>query len=309
MKRTTFAIAAIAVVGAVAAVGAVALAACAAYADRGSIPFEERVQIFEPVQRALIAWNGTEEILLLSTDLRASAPTKVLEVIPLPSEPKVKEGDLQSFKRAIAIINSRQKQRARSGRLSTKGLGDAEEPPPPAGEVTFHEKIGAHDISVTHVLNGAGFIEWVETYLKKQGVENPKIPDPLKTVVEEYLKEGYKWFVFDVVELSDKTRTNDAIQYRFKTKALYYPLKITRTESGKTDVELLILTTRLLSRFPGLPKERVTLAHTPVTLTQKELQTINKDMSELLGRTHGMKLRIWKISGVLSEFKKDLVAR
>jgi len=49
----------------------------AAVADRGSIPFKPHVQVFEPNQRAMIAWDGHEEILLLSTDLSASEPTKV----------------------------------------------------------------------------------------------------------------------------------------------------------------------------------------------------------------------------------------
>ena len=74
-----------------------ALAACCVHADRGSIPFDPGVRIFEPNQRAMIAWNGQEEILLLSTDLRASQPTKVLEVIPLPAEPEVKKGDRVLF--------------------------------------------------------------------------------------------------------------------------------------------------------------------------------------------------------------------
>ena len=70
-----------------------ALALSTAWADRGSIPFKEGVKIFEPNQRALLAWNGEEEILLLSTDLVASESTMVLEVLPLPSEPEVKKGD------------------------------------------------------------------------------------------------------------------------------------------------------------------------------------------------------------------------
>jgi hypothetical protein len=44
--------------------------------DCGGIPFKTHVQVFEPDQRAVIAYNGREEILLLSTDLRASEPTK-----------------------------------------------------------------------------------------------------------------------------------------------------------------------------------------------------------------------------------------
>ncbi|MHB0960090.1 MAG: hypothetical protein ACYC0X_19855 [Pirellulaceae bacterium] len=42
----------------------------------GGIPFDPKVIVFEPNQRALIAFNGQEEILLLSADLRVSEPTK-----------------------------------------------------------------------------------------------------------------------------------------------------------------------------------------------------------------------------------------
>ncbi len=276
------------------------------YADRGSIPFDPDVEIFEPTQRAIIAWNGDEEILLLSTDLRASRPTKVLEVIPLPSEPAVKKGDLDAFKRAIAIINRKIK-RPRSGWTLGRG-GAKSEAVIPAGEVTFHEKIGAHDISVTRVVNAAGFVEWVENYLKKQGVETPKIPRAMKEVVNEYLQEDFRWFVFDVVELDDKVKTNDAIQYRFKTESLFYPLKITRTESGMTSIDLIVLTPKLLSRFPGIPIQQVRLKHQPVELTSRELRRISEEMDDLLGHKPRMKLRIWQITGRLSEFTKDLIA-
>jgi len=274
-----------------------------ACADRGSIPFKPDVEIFEPTQRAIIAWNGEEEILLLSTDLRASEPTKVLEVIPLPSEPTVKEGDIETFKRATRIINSKMMVYHSGGRALSKS-----ETAVPAGEVTFHEKIGAHDISVTRVNDSEGFVEWVDKFLEKQGVDTPKIPQALKEVVNEYLQEDFTWFVFDVVELGNELRTNDAIQYRFKTESLYYPLKITRTESGETSVEIIVLTPKLLSRFPGIPIQEIKLKHEPVELTSRELREINEEMDDLLGHKPQMKLRIWEITGKLSEFKKDLIA-
>ena len=77
------------------------------FADRGSIPFIPDIKIFEPTQRAMIAWNGEEEILLLTTDIRASDSTEVLEVLPLPYEPVVKKGDIETFKKAIRLINDR----------------------------------------------------------------------------------------------------------------------------------------------------------------------------------------------------------
>ena len=76
-------------------------------ADCGGIPVLPGVKLFEPTQRAAIAFNGAEEILLLSTDLRASKPTKVLEVLPLPDEPAVSKGDVAFFSKATDLINQR----------------------------------------------------------------------------------------------------------------------------------------------------------------------------------------------------------
>jgi len=125
------------------------LSAQSALADRGSIPFKPGVKIFEPNQRAMIAWNGEEEIMLLSTDLRASEPTKVLEVIPLPAEPKVTKGDVEVFRKATELINRKLPRMLHKSKDRFGGRGG---PPAPAGEITFHKKIGAHDISVTRVL-------------------------------------------------------------------------------------------------------------------------------------------------------------
>ena len=125
------------------------------YADKGSIPFNANVKIFEPNQRAMIAWNGYEEILLLTTDLHASESTNVLEVIPLPSEPVAKEGDIEIFHKATELINEHLQQQASLSRSRSKYKG-----------------------------------------------------------IEKELK------------------TNEAIQYRFATPFLYYPLKITRSEEG-----------------------------------------------------------------------------
>jgi hypothetical protein len=276
------------------------------YADRGSIPFEPDVQIFEPTQRAMIAWNGTEEILLLSTDMNASDSTEVLEVLPLPAEPVVKKGDIEVFRKATELINGKISEQHL---LINKRDGGKERAPKVAGEITFHEKIGAHDISVAHVLGKDDFVSWVEKYLDSVGVKNPIIPEGLKKVVEEYLEEKFSWFVFDVVSLDKELKTNDAIQYRFKTENLFYPVKIMSTEEGYTSMELLILTPELLRNFSGIPLDKINLLHQPITITSDELRDLNEEMSELLGNKEEMKLRIWEITGIISSFTKDLIAR
>ncbi|MEO0142240.1 MAG: hypothetical protein ABIL15_02665, partial [candidate division WOR-3 bacterium] len=77
---------------------------------------------------------------------------------------------------------------------------------------------------------------------------------------------------------------------------------------GSTTIELLILTPRLLSRFPGLPITRIQLTHEPVSISKDELMSIDDDIYELLKDFGEMKLRIWKIEGMLNSFNRDLIA-
>lgn len=270
-------------------------------ADRGLIPFRPHAAVFEPNQRALIAWNGEEEILVLSTDLHASEATQVLEVLPLPSEPEVKKADPSIFYRATQLIN---RKLARDLSRSPLPAGHG-----PAGEVTFHARIGAHDISVTRVLEAEKFVDWVESFLKKSGVARPVLSPDMKAIIAEYLQDGFTWFVFDVVAVDPVPKTIDPIQYRFKTPQLYYPMRITRTARGYTAVELLVLTRQLLSRFPGLPGGLVDLRHWPVTLTPGELYELSPDIYGLLGSAPGTQLRLWRLRGPAASFTKDLLAQ
>lgn len=273
--------------------------------DRGSISFRPKIKIFEPKQRALIGWDGKEEILLLSTDLRASEPTKVLEVLPLPSEPVVVKGDVEVFKKATHLINK--KTNPDLGKRS-KSRGAKKGALHKAGEITFHKKIGAHDIAVAHVLNNKGFIQWVENYLKKNNVETPVIPKEIKDVISDYINDGFSWFAFDVIELDTIPKTNDAIQYRFKSKYLYYPLRITKAENGHTSIKLLILTPKLLVTHRDKSYKKIKLLHSPIDINLVELKSISEDIANLLGNPENMKLRIWEINGDLKSFNRDLMA-
>ncbi len=276
------------------------------FADGGLISLKQGVRMFKPNQRAMIAWNGSEEILLLSTDMRASEAAQVLEVVPLPTEPKVKKGDVETFRRATTLINRKiRKPRASRAGGGHGGGGVAR----PAGEVTFHKRIGAHDISVAHVLSTDGFIAWVEEYLGSLHVQNPVISPEMKSIIGEYLSEKSTWFVFDIISLDEVLSTGEAVQYRFKTKFLYYPMKVTQTVEGSTTVDLLILTPKLLSNFSGIPSHEVELRHEPVPITSEELRGLNPDMDALLGHRGDMKLRIWRLWGEISSFKQDLIAQ
>ena len=99
----------------------------------GSIPFFQGVEIGEPSQRGLIAFNGHEKLLILSTDLRASKRSKVLEVIPLPAEPSVKRADSEIFANALKIINEKLRASRPPTGGDTFGSGSSGPPAEPAG--------------------------------------------------------------------------------------------------------------------------------------------------------------------------------
>jgi ankyrin repeat protein len=156
--------------------------------------------------------------------------------------------------------------------------------------------------------------------LKSAGEVIPQIPGPLKAVIDEYLEEGFRWFVFDVVQLGTTPKTNEVIQYRFETPFLYYPLRITRTETGYTTIDLLILTheTEEQFKFTGIPEEGIEFPHEPIPLTREELFDLFTwvgDMEryssfEYLFFYHEKPyLRIWRIEDYLSSFKKDLIVK
>lgn len=261
-------------------------------------------EIYEPAQNAVIAWNGKEEILVLATDLKASKPTKVLEVLPLPSEPVVTRGDSAIFAKFNALIRRELGSRLDYGR----GLSDSRAEMDQAAEVTFHEKIGAHDISVVHVLDSGYFEQWINDYLKKQGTGPQKISPVLMATIDQYLLDGHHWFVFDVVELGLQLKSNDAIQYRFASDKFYYPMRISATDSGDTNINLITLTEKGLSNYFGLPQEKIKQRHPMLRLPTSKISNVQEEMAKMFN-SEKISLQTLRIQGNLKAFDLDVLAR
>jgi hypothetical protein len=273
----------------------VLLTAQTALAGGGVIPIVPGVKIYEPAQRAVIAFDGKEEILLLSSDLKASEATKVLEVIPFPSKPTVTRGDVEIYNRAVRLINER---------LATPKVGDRRPAKRVAEEATFHKKIGATDITVMRVDDAKTFVARAQELLTAAGADDPTVTLAMRRVVEEYLRDGFKWFAFNIIELDDKIVTKEAIQYRFATKKLYYPLRLDRSKTGLTAVHLVLVSPRLVA-LPNLDPAKMKLMHDPVDIFESELAELDKEIHKLLpGEAN--KIRLWEIKARLSSFRRDV---
>lgn len=207
------------------------------HADRGMIPIIPQVSIFEPGQKAIIAWNGQEEVLILSTDASSTDNTTTLEILPLPSNPKkIAEASLESFNVIQELIWHHT-------------------PPPPTFnwdetkrgiEVLFHEKIGMHDITVVEAGNVSEFVGWMDEFLIENGITQEVSLQDFESIIEDYMSRGFYFYVLDLVELSPDQKSVEPILYEFDTSFLYYPLLITSPIGGDGKILLFLLTEGLL---------------------------------------------------------------
>ncbi|RLF46438.1 MAG: hypothetical protein DRN09_00300, partial [Thermoplasmata archaeon] len=203
--------------------------------DRGAVTLNPLIQIEENTQNAIIAWNGTEEVLILSTDITSSESTPVLELLPLPSNPlEVKEGSFESFTKLQEIANEKLKYyygvaKRYSPSKARANISEGRI------EITFQSNIGVHNITIVKVNNFTYFVEWTNNFAKQKGFENINFSTNFQNCIKDYLNRGIKFFVFDFIEINETKQSVNPIIYRFNTNYLYYPMNITAfSNAGET---------------------------------------------------------------------------
>ncbi|ADC65934.1 hypothetical protein Ferp_1791 [Ferroglobus placidus DSM 10642] len=262
-----------------------------ALADRGGIPLTPAF-VEETEQNAIVAWNGEEEILILSTNLRASENTTILELLPLPSKPEIKEGDEKSFYELIKLAGMQRK----------TGLGFGESKG--GVEIIFQERIGVHFITVVRINSSQEFAEWFEGFVTKRGY-NAKFPESLESLVEDYVRRGYSYFAIDLISVGEDEKSVKPIVYRFKTDKLYYPLKVSSTFKSDTRANVFILAKGIV-REEDLRKAglwRIKISDMYVYLSKSELERIDKSIAEILD---GAYLSVAVFYGSTERLKADL---
>lgn len=212
------------------------------FADRGMIPVRPGVSVYEPGQKAIIAWNGKMEILILSTDVYAEKDTKVLEILPLPSKPSVKKGAFKSFEYIDELI------RAHSPpvphyRGETKALSGKEK----GVKILFYKKIGAHSITCVEASDWEEFTKFSKDFVKKEGIKSIAFPEGFSQTIEKYVKNRFNYFIFDLIEIGSEKNSVEPVIYTFKTKYLYFPLEISSVIEGETDITLFLFTKEKLN--------------------------------------------------------------
>jgi hypothetical protein len=213
-----------------------------ALGDRGGFsPTAERV--VEAEQKAIIAWNGTHEILILSTDISSNNETEVVEIMPLPSNPIISDGETQSFQKVTDLVNSyfdltvnRYQSALYYGRFLS---GDSDYSQ--RITITFQQTIGPHFLTVVRVDNSSDLVSWLSDFLTSRGYV-AKLPSGSNQLFENYVKNNIRFFVIDAIDTNSTVRTVEPLVYEFSSSKLYYPLRISNLFSGDTSISLFTLT-------------------------------------------------------------------
>ena len=209
--------------------------------DRGSISIiHVDIPLYEPGQKAIICWDGVQEMLILSTDIKADQTTKVLEIMPLPAEPQISTCNYTIFESIKRLVEWREKT---SNDERTGGFDDSnsENEKPPEIDIIFHKNLGIHNMTVIKAYTASGFANWTGEFIRSVGLTPMSYPKAEK-LAESYISRNIQYFVLDIIELTPELSSPQPIIYKFYSTSVYYPMEITSLTGGESHILLFILT-------------------------------------------------------------------
>ena len=263
----------------------------------------------EPKQLGLIAWNGQQELLAIRTDEMTVTKGGYMSVLPLPGKPiSVQKGDNRMWNAAENVF----KDAFKTAGVASTGAGDL--------GVVLEAKIGAHEIFVWKIESFDDFFAKIQYYLnvRYKGKVVPLIPTDLKRIMEDYAKNGYEYFAFDMVPETGKTVTKQTILYHFETPKgqLFYPLVISQSGGkGNTAIDLLIVSSNETLTYADSSAQAVVTnlfknrfdKYAKAKLTHEQVDEIDPAVTKMFGANDQLYARWYVTKGDtdIRSFKDD----
>lgn len=242
------------------------------------------VSAYEPAQRAVILWNGQEEILFLSTDLGHRTAAVMSEMIPLPAEPTVvKSGSLELFAKLAALG-------AKYG-VSYKDL----QPPWPTGYMT-----NLHVTTASLMRESFSGLAITKS-LVREDIEYGH------NLVSKMQARGYEWLVFDDVALQKDVQSFPPVEYHFKSNKIFYPLEISVNDYGDTRIDLVVITKERITVISETDYPVIQVSSAMMSLS--DIGTLSPGWAAFMGSRPELAVVHLRISGDIRKMSKDLTAR
>lgn len=272
------------------------------------------IHVNQTDQNAIIAWNGQEEILILSTNWEkstSSQSTTLLKVIPLPAEPsEIKEGETEIFEKLVKILN--EKINAMLTKLNWRDIGLGEAAPAAGVEIIFQKIIGAHDVTVVKVNKEEDFSKWIDDFTAQKSLDKKQVSEEFKNGLLNYLKRDINYFAFDIANLNEEKTTVKPLIYKFKSNYFYFPILvsgISEISDSQTKVNLFLIFDENLKLprkiWQGSHNYQVNDNRVNIELNNNELKSVSEDLSSLFSAN--TIVRRFEMNGKLNEINKDLM--
>jgi len=215
------------------------------YSDMMFIP-TTIMNIKEPAQVAVIAWNGDVEVMFFGVNIEAVKSIKGIGLMPLPSKPEIYLGSNKSFEVIDKLL----------GGIVTLGVSTS---------VEYNVVLGPHNVTCIKI-EGCTSKEEVKNVLMKIALENGlgelAINDTHASLIKYYVSIGYKYFLVDIINAENYTSGFlPPLIVKFRSKKIWYPLRISSLYRGITQLRILVVTPR---KFYGGQWVRWHIKHTTI---------------------------------------------
>ncbi len=150
--------------------------------------------VYSPSQKAVIAWDGSLETMVLSTQIGMESPEDVAWVVPVPSssKPEVSEGEMDIFYDIASLLTPSHKGGRSFGDMLPAGNIQGE-----GVEVIEEKKIDIYDIAILKATDASVLVEW----LNDNGYITPNGSIP---VLQHYADQDNFYFIANKVNLENK---------------------------------------------------------------------------------------------------------
>jgi hypothetical protein len=254
----------------------------------------------EPVQSALVAWNGKEQMLFLTVNQKSLVGTRaMISIMPLPGEPiKIERSERKIITNARNLVEKKIIKHPNYKRDSG------------TNPVVYKTEIGVHKIFVWKIddintlENDLNYFI-VQTYGKNYSLLMSKKDFE---VLKKYHGNGFKYFAFDLTEINGKAeKTKETILYHYKSYFAFYPIAISQGgSSGISNIELTVISpsgfNKVGTSLGGMNEKTLREAMeggVEVDLSLADLRSISPEIANLFKRNGRAKARIFQFKGNL----------
>jgi len=190
----------------------------------------------QPYQIVAISWENNYEVMLLGTSIYANQKDVGVQILPLPSVPSVELGNTDSLKKIVEMYYEYE---------FGKGV-----PTYSSGGVTliFEKVLGPHHLICLEI-EKENLVNCILDYASKHNISITINPSQF-FILSNYVAKGYKYFLVDIVNVSNDTNFIQPLIVKFKTDHIWFPLYISSLYSGRVHIYVLIITRKI----PKIPK-------------------------------------------------------